>query len=634
MDLQSPPSSIDLPAYMSMPYAYQDPSSTSTSISSESPPHPATPTEIFPHQQNQHQAFKSQGPHSPYDLREAGAIDVYDPQQHQVTSDASTYSMSSESRHSAQSLSHILTSFKTLDATGDTKSPIFPLQPASVTNHRPETYSVVSSSSSAGDASSSCSPADLFQAQKLQYQPQTPASELSSAGDALFFRGGSSAGGYGSEHEDSVHGGSTSQSSTTSAIRLTAPSTAHDDSRRENWPMTSEDISSHGTGSSVHSGERQYQQKHDTDMTPTTRYRPAYSEEQHFGNAAPTRQTHNHFPTTASSSGLGASASLPPMRTSSGPILPHIGDLTGWPPLSSISAPSSASSSPHYSGLGSSLVNHRFYPQLGHSNNSMSPYSHTLSHSAPPSIHRTHSSQYGRSLDDAIAYSQRESQVTQQYRMARSDGWNPEYIPGGADYTPSNSSRLVHNMHPQQSSLNQYGGCSTSSFPPQRIADPSYYGSLHAIPKNHTFPGMRFEVEHNRPTTSSALAGMAFDGHSMAITYTDNSGEKETPHLRRKCFNCSCTEPPSWRRSTMTPGKIVCNRCGLYERTHNRARPSTAVGDLRKLGSKGMAQAYPSNPSCDPYTSMPTNAKTGESLRTSKKMSPHEQHQHAPYQYQ
>ncbi|KAK7015612.1 hypothetical protein R3P38DRAFT_2518817, partial [Favolaschia claudopus] len=39
-----------------------------------------------------------------------------------------------------------------------------------------------------------------------------------------------------------------------------------------------------------------------------------------------------------------------------------------------------------------------------------------------------------------------------------------------------------------------------------------------------------------------------------------------------RCFNCHTTEPPSWRRSTLNPGKIVCNKCGLYERTHLRAR--------------------------------------------------------------
>ncbi|KAJ7688685.1 hypothetical protein B0H17DRAFT_897758, partial [Mycena rosella] len=55
--------------------------------------------------------------------------------------------------------------------------------------------------------------------------------------------------------------------------------------------------------------------------------------------------------------------------------------------------------------------------------------------------------------------------------------------------------------------------------------------------------------------------------------HTDDAASKETQYLRRRCFNCHTTEPPSWRRSTLNPGKIVCNKCGLYERTHLRARP-------------------------------------------------------------
>ncbi|KAF8605297.1 hypothetical protein BDV93DRAFT_423478, partial [Ceratobasidium sp. AG-I] len=52
--------------------------------------------------------------------------------------------------------------------------------------------------------------------------------------------------------------------------------------------------------------------------------------------------------------------------------------------------------------------------------------------------------------------------------------------------------------------------------------------------------------------------------------FTDDAASKETQYLRRRCHNCQQVEPPSWRRSHLVPGKIVCNRCGLYERTHLR----------------------------------------------------------------
>ncbi|KAG8936035.1 hypothetical protein FRC02_004947 [Tulasnella sp. 418] len=60
---------------------------------------------------------------------------------------------------------------------------------------------------------------------------------------------------------------------------------------------------------------------------------------------------------------------------------------------------------------------------------------------------------------------------------------------------------------------------------------------------------------------------------NFQVRHTDNATSKETQFLRRRCFNCHTTEPPSWRRSTLNPGKIVCNKCGLYERTHLRPRP-------------------------------------------------------------
>ncbi|KAJ7875370.1 hypothetical protein B0H14DRAFT_2217350, partial [Mycena olivaceomarginata] len=55
--------------------------------------------------------------------------------------------------------------------------------------------------------------------------------------------------------------------------------------------------------------------------------------------------------------------------------------------------------------------------------------------------------------------------------------------------------------------------------------------------------------------------------------HCDDAASKETQYLRRQCFSCGTTEPSSWRRSSLHPGKVVCNRCGLFERTHARPRP-------------------------------------------------------------
>ncbi|KAF8214192.1 hypothetical protein K438DRAFT_1956281 [Mycena galopus ATCC 62051] len=80
--------------------------------------------------------------------------------------------------------------------------------------------------------------------------------------------------------------------------------------------------------------------------------------------------------------------------------------------------------------------------------------------------------------------------------------------------------------------------------------------------------------------------------HGIAVQHTDDAASKETQYLRRRCFNCHTTEPPSWRRSTLNPGKIVCNKCGLYERTHLRARPlrfdELRAGNKARKGGKGV----------------------------------------------
>ncbi|KAG1752460.1 uncharacterized protein EDB91DRAFT_1243225 [Suillus paluster] len=87
-------------------------------------------------------------------------------------------------------------------------------------------------------------------------------------------------------------------------------------------------------------------------------------------------------------------------------------------------------------------------------------------------------------------------------------------------------------------------------------------------------------------------------GGSVPIQHTDDAASKETQYLRRRCFNCHTTEPPSWRRSTLNPGKIVCNKCGLYERTHLRPRPLRfdelrAGGKTRKPGEKKVQKPAP-----------------------------------------
>lgn len=94
-----------------------------------------------------------------------------------------------------------------------------------------------------------------------------------------------------------------------------------------------------------------------------------------------------------------------------------------------------------------------------------------------------------------------------------------------------------------------------------------------------------------RPPSSGSMHPISYlSPHTgLPVQHTDDAASKETQYLRRRCFNCSQTEPPSWRRSTLNPGKIVCNKCGLYERTHLRPRPLRF--DELRTGNKSRKQA-------------------------------------------
>ncbi|KAH9031558.1 hypothetical protein EDB84DRAFT_1271018, partial [Lactarius hengduanensis] len=55
--------------------------------------------------------------------------------------------------------------------------------------------------------------------------------------------------------------------------------------------------------------------------------------------------------------------------------------------------------------------------------------------------------------------------------------------------------------------------------------------------------------------------------------YTDDARRKLGEGVRRWCFNCRAVDTSTWRRSSLSQGKLLCNKCGLYERTHRVARP-------------------------------------------------------------
>ncbi|KAJ3756401.1 hypothetical protein EV360DRAFT_19802, partial [Lentinula raphanica] len=60
---------------------------------------------------------------------------------------------------------------------------------------------------------------------------------------------------------------------------------------------------------------------------------------------------------------------------------------------------------------------------------------------------------------------------------------------------------------------------------------------------------------------------------NVPVVYTEDAATKLSDRVRRRCFNCCTTDTSTWRRSNLSPGKVLCNKCGLFERTHSRPRP-------------------------------------------------------------
>jgi hypothetical protein len=49
------------------------------------------------------------------------------------------------------------------------------------------------------------------------------------------------------------------------------------------------------------------------------------------------------------------------------------------------------------------------------------------------------------------------------------------------------------------------------------------------------------------------------------ISYTDEANTKLSNRIRRRCYNCKATETSTWRRSVLSPGKLVGHRNDVPE---------------------------------------------------------------------
>ncbi|KAF7372532.1 GATA type zinc finger protein asd-4 [Mycena venus] len=67
--------------------------------------------------------------------------------------------------------------------------------------------------------------------------------------------------------------------------------------------------------------------------------------------------------------------------------------------------------------------------------------------------------------------------------------------------------------------------------------------------------------------------GPGVGGSVIQVVHTDDVATKLGDRMKRRCFNCCTTDTSTRRRSNLSPGKVLCNKCGVFERTHSRPRP-------------------------------------------------------------
>ncbi|KAJ7574568.1 hypothetical protein C8J56DRAFT_978612 [Mycena floridula] len=86
------------------------------------------------------------------------------------------------------------------------------------------------------------------------------------------------------------------------------------------------------------------------------------------------------------------------------------------------------------------------------------------------------------------------------------------------------------------------------------------------------YPTERYDVasRYTAPNEQGYHPAIPTSGN---VVYTDDATTKLSDRVRRRCFNCSTTDTSTWRRSNLNVGKVLCNKCGLFERTHARSRP-------------------------------------------------------------
>ncbi|KAK4509005.1 uncharacterized protein ATC70_007354 [Mucor velutinosus] len=93
--------------------------------------------------------------------------------------------------------------------------------------------------------------------------------------------------------------------------------------------------------------------------------------------------------------------------------------------------------------------------------------------------------------------------------------------------------------------------------------------------------GDYYDNQHFESKRAEHTSSYKYHSYSQRLLKEDDS-KKPQQHVKKpcrtkgkkKCSNCHATDSPSWRRSISksSKGELVCNACGLYEKTAKRKR--------------------------------------------------------------
>ncbi|KAJ7443699.1 hypothetical protein FB451DRAFT_1413534 [Mycena latifolia] len=155
------------------------------------------------------------------------------------------------------------------------------------------------------------------------------------------------------------------------------------------------------------------------------------------------------------------------------------------------------------------------------------------------------------------------------------------------------------------------------------------YPMQHAGYVPYPLPGTILSAPMAPPSQNGGAPNGAPGG--VPVVFTDDAATKLSDRVRRRCFNCCTTDTSTWRRSNLSPGKVLCNKCGLFERTHSRARPEQFPHKRGPLASSSLSARSPPQPAYQqPRYDPPAASASASAPPSSQPLAPSSSSSHPP----